>query len=161
MGKEKSKKRRHSSSSCDSKQSSDSDTSREKRKLKKLKRKLKREQKKAKKILKKKLKLENKTLKRRSRSNSQDIVEKLEPTPADVPLELMEKSKAMAPMTREEWEKKQSVIRRVLDEETGRYRLIKGDGEVLEEIVTKEKHKEINRQATRADGAFFQSHTIQ
>lgn len=35
----------------------------------------------------------------------------------------MEKSKAMAPMTKEEWEKKQSVVRRVLDEETGRYRL--------------------------------------
>lgn len=25
------------------------------------------------------------------------------------------------------------------------YRLIKGDGEVLEEIVTKERHKEINK----------------
>lgn len=37
--------------------------------------------------------------------------------------ELMEKSKAMAPMTKEEWEKRQSVIRRVQDEETGRYRL--------------------------------------
>lgn len=35
----------------------------------------------------------------------------------------MEKSKAMAPMTKEEWEKKQSVVRKVLDEETGRYRL--------------------------------------
>lgn len=38
-------------------------------------------------------------------------------------LELMEKAKAMAPMTKEEWEKKQNVVRRVLDEETGRYRL--------------------------------------
>lgn len=37
--------------------------------------------------------------------------------------ELMEKSKAMAPMTKEEWEKRQSVVRRVLDEESGRYRL--------------------------------------
>lgn len=35
----------------------------------------------------------------------------------------MEKSKAMAPMTKEEWEKRQSVVRRVQDEETGRYRL--------------------------------------
>lgn len=35
----------------------------------------------------------------------------------------MEKSKAMAPMTKEEWEKKQSVVRKVLDEESGRYRL--------------------------------------
>lgn len=29
----------------------------------------------------------------------------------------------MAPMTKEEWEKRQSVVRKVLDEETGRYRL--------------------------------------
>ncbi|XP_050680200.1 ADP-ribosylation factor-like protein 6-interacting protein 4 isoform X2 [Leptidea sinapis] len=72
----------------------------------------------------------------------------------------MEKSKAMAPMTKEEWEKKQSVIRRVLDEETGRHRLIKGDGEVLEEIVSYDRHKQINQQATRADGDFFQMKTI-
>lgn len=72
----------------------------------------------------------------------------------------METSKAMAPMTKEEWEKKQSVVRRVLDEESGRYRLIKGDGEVLEEIVSRDRHKEINRQATQADGAFFQSQTV-
>lgn len=35
----------------------------------------------------------------------------------------MEKSKAMAPMTKEEWEQRQSVVKRVIDEETGRYRL--------------------------------------
>lgn len=39
------------------------------------------------------------------------------------------------------------------------FRLIKGDGEVLEEIVSKERHKQINREATRADGEFFQSQT--
>lgn len=110
----------------------------------------------------------------------------------------MEKSKAMAPMTKEEWEKRQSVVRKVLDEESGRYRLsylsftinqlnylfydsycmyqdiiitipqlslvfrlIKGDGEVLEEIVSRDRHKQINRQATHADGAFFQSQTVE
>lgn len=36
-------------------------------------------------------------------------------------------------------------------------RLIKGDGEVLEEIVSRDRHKEINRQATRGDGEFFQA----
>lgn len=40
------------------------------------------------------------------------------------------------------------------------FRLIKGDGEVLEEIVSRDRHKEINRQATNADGAFFQSQTV-
>ncbi|TFK14183.1 chromodomain-helicase-DNA-binding protein 5 [Platysternon megacephalum] len=52
---------------------------------------------------------------------------------------------AMKPMTKEEWDARQSVIRKVVDPETGRTRLIKGDGEVLEEIVTKERHKEINK----------------
>lgn len=63
---------------------------------------------------------------------------------------------AMKPMTKEEWDARQSVIRKVVDPETGRIRLIKGDGEVLEEIVTKEKHREINKQATRGDGLAFQ-----
>lgn len=36
-------------------------------------------------------------------------------------------------------------------------RLIKGDGEVLEEIVSRDRHREINRQATQGDCAFFQS----
>lgn len=60
------------------------------------------------------------------------------------------------PMTKEEYEARQSVIRRVLDPETGRTRLIRGEGEVLEEIVSKERHKDINKQATRGDGDAFQ-----
>lgn len=75
----------------------------------------------------------------------------------DVPVALMEKAKAMAPMTKEEWEKRQSVVRRVYDEESGRHRLIKGDGEVIEEIVSRDRHKAINKQATQGDGSFFQS----
>ncbi|XP_062930102.1 ADP-ribosylation factor-like protein 6-interacting protein 4 [Mobula hypostoma] len=63
---------------------------------------------------------------------------------------------AMRPMTKEEWEARQSVVRHVVDPETGRKRLIKGDGEVLEEIVSFERHKEINKQATRGDGFTFQ-----
>lgn len=39
-----------------------------------------------------------------------------------VPEGLLQKSKAMAPMSKEEWEKKQNEIRRVYDQETGRYR---------------------------------------
>ncbi|KAJ1093238.1 hypothetical protein NDU88_006343 [Pleurodeles waltl] len=66
---------------------------------------------------------------------------------------------AMKPMTKEEYEAKQSVIRRVIDPETGRTRLIKGDGEVLEEIVSQERHKEINKQATKGDGLTFQMRT--
>ncbi|XP_048411917.1 ADP-ribosylation factor-like protein 6-interacting protein 4 isoform X2 [Stegostoma tigrinum] len=63
---------------------------------------------------------------------------------------------AMRPMTKEEWDARQSVIRRVVDPETGRSRVIKGDGEVLEEIVSRERHKEINKLATMGDGFTFQ-----
>lgn len=62
-----------------------------------------------------------------------------------------------APMTKAEWEKQQSIIRRVHDPTTGRDRLVKGDGEILEEIVTKDRHKQINKQATMGDGLFYQS----
>ena len=37
------------------------------------------------------------------------------------------------------------------------FRLIKGDGEILEEIVSRERHREINRQATLGDGVYFQN----
>lgn len=63
---------------------------------------------------------------------------------------------AMRPMTKEEWDARQSIIRRVVDPETGRERLIKGDGEILEEIVTKDRNKEINKHKTMGDGFTFQ-----
>lgn len=37
------------------------------------------------------------------------------------------------------------------------FRLIKGDGEVLEEIVSRKQHLDINKKATEGDGAYFQS----
>lgn len=63
----------------------------------------------------------------------------------------------MTPMTREEWEKQESVVRRVYDQETGRHRLIKGSGEVLEECVSRDRHRAINKVATQNDGEFFQA----
>ncbi|CAI7995698.1 ADP-ribosylation factor-like protein 6-interacting protein 4 [Geodia barretti] len=48
------------------------------------------------------------------------------------------------PMTKEEWERQQSIVRRVYDPDTGRHRLVKGDGEIIEEIVSKERQKAIN-----------------
>ena len=36
-------------------------------------------------------------------------------------------------------------------------RLVRGDGEILEEIVSESRHKEINRTATAGDGASFQA----
>ena len=37
------------------------------------------------------------------------------------------------------------------------HRLVRGDGEILEEIVSETRHKEINRTATKGDGASFQA----
>lgn len=73
-----------------------------------------RKKKRMKKKLKKKLKKSKKKL--RNTDKSKESISK------DVSQEISEKSKAMAPMTKEEWEKKQNVIRKVYDEETGRYR---------------------------------------
>lgn len=142
--------------------SRNSNQSKEKKKLKKLERKKRKKEKK----LKKKCKKEKRKLRKASAAsvtNREKAVdakpEALQNEKPDDPADqlLMDRARAMAPMTKEEWEKRQSVIRRVYDEETGRRRLIKGDGEILEEIVSREQHREINRQATKGDSAFFQS----
>ena len=63
----------------------------------------------------------------------------------------------MQPMTPAEWAARQSVVRRVYDEETGRSRLVRGDGEILEECVSRQRHLEINKKATQSDGLYFQA----
>ncbi|XP_036673410.2 ADP-ribosylation factor-like protein 6-interacting protein 4 [Drosophila suzukii] len=76
-----------------------------------------------------------------------------------IPIALMN-SKSHAPETPEEYQRRQSQIRREVDPVTGRVRLIKGDSEVLEEIVTKERHTEINKKATRGDGEFYEARSL-
>ena len=66
-------------------------------------------------------------------------------------------TKSMIPMTKEQYDEKQSVVRRVYDEDTGRMRLVKGDGEIIEEIVSASRQKEINKMATKGDGESFQA----
>jgi Nuclear RNA-splicing-associated protein len=61
----------------------------------------------------------------------------------------------MVPMTREQYEAEQSKVREVYDPETGRMRLVRGSGEIIERIVSREAHQQINQQATRGDGATF------
>jgi len=60
-------------------------------------------------------------------------------------------------MTREEHERQQSVVREVYDLATGRHRLVRGDGEIIERIVPRRVHEQINRTATRMDGRDFQN----
>lgn len=76
-----------------------------------------------------------------------------------IPVELMN-SKSHAPETPEEYQQRQNRIRREIDPTTGRSRLIKGDGEILEEIVSKDRHMAINKEATKGDGDFFQENTL-
>ncbi|CAD6993892.1 ADP-ribosylation factor-like protein 6-interacting protein 4 [Ceratitis capitata] len=77
----------------------------------------------------------------------------------EIPVELMN-TKSHTPVTPEEYEKRQSEMRRVVDPSTGRVRLIRGEGEVMEEIVSKERHAKINSLATETDGLVFQKNTI-
>merc|ERR1712233_230344 len=132
--KRKKKKKKASSSSDSESDSSDEDAKKKKKKTKKDK-------------------------KKKKKKPIEDCEAELRASIAEVEEERKrreEERKKKAPMTKEEWEKKQSVVRREFDEDTGRVRLIKGDGEVLEECVSRERQQEINRAATRADGASFQ-----
>ena len=60
-----------------------------------------------------------------------------------------------APMTREEYEALRNTVQEVYDEQTGRYRLVRGTGEIIERIVSRQDHQAINRQATYGDGQSF------
>lgn len=170
-------KKRHSSSSSSTSSGSSSDSGdsnrdksssrprhknrEERRKAREERRKVKRERrqlKKAQKLEHKKAKKEMKKYKRLSKSKSSSSGVDDEPD-FGVPLNLMNTS-AKAPETREQYEARQSEIRREIDPVTGRSRLIKGDGEVLEEIVSRDRHQMINKQATQGDGEYFQTKSI-
>ncbi|TMW50527.1 hypothetical protein DOY81_004388 [Sarcophaga bullata] len=95
-------------------------------------------------------------------TENRTLLENSEPNDEEgfaIPVELMD-SKSHAPETPEEYQERQNRIRREIDPTTGRLRLIKGDGEILEEIVSKERHKAINKEATKGDGTFFQANTL-
>uniref|UniRef100_A0A8C4KI28 ADP-ribosylation factor-like protein 6-interacting protein 4 n=1 Tax=Dromaius novaehollandiae TaxID=8790 RepID=A0A8C4KI28_DRONO len=156
------------SSSSSSDDSSDSDAKPKKRRHSKKKQVKQKDKKRKKKRIKKKLKKKSKERAKEERAKGEAVPgpsleqwqkEALADSGPVLTDEQKSRIQAMKPMTKEEWDARQSVIRRVVDPETGRTRLIKGDGEVLEEIVSKERHKEINKQATRGDGLAFQVRT--
>lgn len=60
-------------------------------------------------------------------------------------------------MTQAQHDKIQSVVREEYDPLTGRTRLVKGTGEIIERIVTKDQQRAINRQATLGDGRMFEA----
>ncbi|CAJ1959149.1 unnamed protein product [Cylindrotheca closterium] len=84
------------------------------------------------------------------------VVDQQAPQKDDTP-----KRKAMmVPMSKAEYDKQQSQVRQVYDPETGRVRLVKGTGEIIESIVSRADHQRINQQATRGDGASFARSTL-
>lgn len=111
--------------------------------------KLKKDKKKKEKKDKKKKKKENKASEKKAKKNKKRSEDREDPV-------IEETSRRMVPMTKAEWEKQQSEVRREFDEDTGRMRLVKGTGEILEECVSRERQQAINKQATLADGASFQ-----
>jgi Nuclear RNA-splicing-associated protein len=70
------------------------------------------------------------------------------------------RSFAMAPMSREQYDAQQKQVREVYDEESGRYRLVRGNGEIIERIVSRSAHEQINRGATRGDGTSFAKNVL-
>lgn len=77
---------------------------------------------------------------------------------ASVPEEKQTKRAMMAPMSKEQYEKQQSTVREVYDEESGRRRLVRGSGEIIERIVSRDDHQRINQRATQGDGSSFSRH---
>eukprot|EP01134_Creolimax_fragrantissima_P002003 CFRG2003T1 len=64
--------------------------------------------------------------------------------------------KSSTPMTKEMYEKQASRLSKAFDPDTGRVRLIRGDGEIVEEIVSRSEQKRINEAATFGDGYVYQ-----
>jgi len=63
-------------------------------------------------------------------------------------------ARSRGPMTQSEYLEMQSIVREVVDP-TGRIRTVRGTGEVIERIVSREEHARLNRRATSGDGSGY------
>jgi hypothetical protein len=59
------------------------------------------------------------------------------------------------PLTQQQYLELQSQIREVVDPHTGRKRWMRGTGEIVERIVSRDEHLSLNKTATRGDGSSF------
>jgi sRNA-binding protein len=62
------------------------------------------------------------------------------------------KTRGNTPMSKEEYEESNRKIREVFCQQTGRVRLVRGEGEIIEKAVSKQEQTRIQRLATRWDG---------
>ena len=76
-------------------------------------------------------------------------------TNVPAPLSEPKRRRPMIPMSKEEYDKEQSKIREVYDPLSGRVRLVRGSGEIIERIVSAATHRQINTVATSGDGLAF------
>jgi len=58
------------------------------------------------------------------------------------------KRKTLIPMTQQEFIKKSNEISEIFDPDTGRTRLIKGSGEIIEKIVSRDQQNSIRKMAS-------------
>mmetsp|Transcript_37254 Transcript_37254/g.89173 ORF Transcript_37254/g.89173 Transcript_37254/m.89173 type:complete len:268 (-) Transcript_37254:280-1083(-) len=64
-------------------------------------------------------------------------------------------AKPKGPMTQAEYQELRSQLREVYDPQTGRTRLVRGTGEIVERIVSSSEHANLNRTATYGDGSSY------
>jgi len=58
-------------------------------------------------------------------------------------------------MTQQQYLELQSKVREVVDPQTGRTRLVRGTGEIIERIVSRDQHSRLNKSATLGDGSGY------
>ena len=58
-------------------------------------------------------------------------------------------------MTHSQYLTLQSQIREIIDPHTGRRRYIRGTGEIIERIVSRQEHSQLNKCATLGDGSGY------
>jgi len=58
-------------------------------------------------------------------------------------------------MTQQQYLELQSKVREVVDPQTGRTRLVRGTGEIIEHIVSRDEHSRLNKSATLGDGSGY------
>ena len=70
-------------------------------------------------------------------------------------------ARSRAPMTQQQYLDLQKQIKEVVDPQTGRTRLIRGTGEIIERIVSRDEHSRLNKSATLGDGSGYAQDIMQ
>jgi hypothetical protein len=95
----------------------------------------------------------NERVKNQSEPTTTPKPELTPPTISEAPKE--QSKPTSGPMTQQQYQALQSQIHEVMDPHTGRTRWMRGTGEIVERIVSKQEHANLNAAATRGDGMGF------